>query len=630
MKLNIRRKLFLAFLGAAAVPLAMFVALTRSYIDRTRTSIDQEMVGAARLAFKTIDRRAGERLEALERAVEDLASDLFSPEPPEPPELPAPPKPPQATVKPKLPALPKDLDLEKLEAKLEAAAERIAAVVTREGKVARVLIRRQQRPLHSDERQIHRWRTQHPAVRGVKLLVDGKPSFSDLAPDYDLAGAPAAAALAGKEGDPVAFEDGERRFIAFKEADAALLVEYDPAALLDGVGLGHRGYALYVEADGRPRVAPDALETVRARFPLPALVAALPAMGELGHVSVGQVGWSVYHALPSERARSGLGGGARLVAFIPEEDLYAPIARFRLQVLAVIAGSIAIALLLAFFLSGRFVGAVEDLKRGVEALSRGELAQLETSSRDELGELMEGVNRAATAIAERQRKEEVEGWRRLVRVLSHEINNTLGPVKSVATTVRDQVSRRIGEGDAAEDLQLAFRLIVDRVDALAGFIAGYAELAKLPDPETAPADLNALARGAVAMLAEQAAARGVAVEEALDPELGTPRIDRAQVERVAINLVKNAVEAAAARVVVATAARGDAVELTVEDDGPGISPEARRHLFVPYFTTKPGGSGIGLALARQIVLAHGGTITAEERPGGGTLLRVVLPLGGRA
>ena len=69
------------------------------------------------------------------------------------------------------------------------------------------------------------------------------------------------------------------------------------------------------------------------------------------------------------------------------------------------------------------------------------------------------------------------------------------------------------------------------------------------------------------------------------------------------------------------------IELYVEDDGAGIAPEARAHLFVPYYTTKPGGSGIGLALARQIVLGHGGTIGAEERPSGGTLLRVVLPTG---
>ena len=74
-----------------------------------------------------------------------------------------------------------------------------------------------------------------------------------------------------------------------------------------------------------------------------------------------------------------------------------------------------------------------------------------------------------------------------------------------------------------------------------------------------------------------------------------------------------------------TAHVAGSLELTVRDDGPGISPEARRNLFVPYFTTKPGGSGIGLALARQIVVAHGGTITAERSASGGTLMRVVIP-----
>ena len=176
---------------------------------------------------------------------------------------------------------------------------------------------------------------------------------------------------------------------------------------------------------------------------------------------------------------------------------------------------------------------------------------------------------------------------------------------------------------------MAFRLIVDRVDSLSAFISGYAELAKLPDPVREPADLNRIVRGAVGMLRESAERRQLRLTESYDEDVDGAALDPMQVERVAINLIKNAVEAAppGGQVLVRTSRRAASVELTVEDDGPGIAAEARRHLFVPYFTTKKEGSGIGLALARQIVLGHGGTITAEDRAAGGTLLRVILPAG---
>jgi signal transduction histidine kinase len=225
----------------------------------------------------------------------------------------------------------------------------------------------------------------------------------------------------------------------------------------------------------------------------------------------------------------------------------------------------------------------------------------------------------ASALAERTRKEEVESWRRLVRILSHEINNTLGPVKSVASTVRDNLAPKL-EGETGEDLKSSFKLIVDRVDSLSSFISGYAVLAKLPAPEKVLSDLNEVVRGGVSILKN-----GVPIDEIYDQNVGLIPVDKEQIERVVINLVKNAIEAARARVVVRTERRGDMIEISVEDDGPGIAPEARTHLFVPYYTTKPGGSGIGLALARQIVLGHGGTVGTQDRDGGGTIVSVLLP-----
>jgi signal transduction histidine kinase len=224
------------------------------------------------------------------------------------------------------------------------------------------------------------------------------------------------------------------------------------------------------------------------------------------------------------------------------------------------------------------------------------------------------------------RRDEAESWRSLVRVVSHEINNTLAPIRSVAATLRTGLDKRLRADDAGADVDMALKLIVERVDALATFIDGYAEVAKHPEPTRRLTDVARLLGGASTLFAEEAGRRGVTLEVRAD-HAGSVEVDAQQLERVLVNLIKNALEAAprgsAVDVIAARVAGG--LEILVADAGPGISPEARRNLFVPYFTTKPGGSGIGLALARQIVVAHGGTITAERSPSGGTLMRVTMP-----
>jgi signal transduction histidine kinase len=286
-----------------------------------------------------------------------------------------------------------------------------------------------------------------------------------------------------------------------------------------------------------------------------------------------------------------------------------------------------LALVTALFLSGRFVADIERIRSAVVAFAAGDWRRLEKSSRDELGgALVDSINDMATAVAERMRRDEADSWRSLVRVVSHEINNTLAPIRSVAASLRAGLDKRLRDGDAGADADMALKLIVERVDALATFIDGYAEVAKLPEPTRRASDVERLVAGAAGLFAEEAERRGVTLDVRA-AGVGIVDLDAQQIERVLVNLIKNALEAsprgAAVEVMAARVAAG--VELIVADAGPGISAEARRNLFVPYFTTKPGGSGIGLALARQIVVAHGGTITAEHSLSGGTLMRVVLP-----
>jgi signal transduction histidine kinase len=296
-------------------------------------------------------------------------------------------------------------------------------------------------------------------------------------------------------------------------------------------------------------------------------------------------------------------------------------------VLLGVAATIVLAMLAALLLSGRFVSDVERIRAAVAAFAEGDWRRLEKSSRDELGgSLVDSINDMATKVAERMRRDEAESWRSLVRVVSHEINNTLAPIRSVAATLRNGLDKRLRPDDAGADVDMALKLIVERVDALSTFIDGYAEVAKLPEPTRRPTDVARLVGGAATLFAEEAGRRGVAIDVRAG-EAGAVDADAQQLERVLVNLIKNALEAAprgsAVDVIAARAAGG--VEILVSDAGAGISPEARRNLFVPYFTTKPGGSGVGLALARQIVVAHGGTITAERSPAGGTLMRVTIP-----
>jgi signal transduction histidine kinase len=411
---------------------------------------------------------------------------------------------------------------------------------------------------------------------------------------------------------------------------ATVLAELDVGQLFKSAAFGQEGRALLVDfKTGRPRLAADEAERVRRLLPgLDRLLAQRPENGETADVDDGHGRrYRIYAAVSAETSRLAILEGVGAVALMPIDEIYAPLARIRLRVLASVAATLVLAFLAAFLLSGRFVADIERIRSAVAAFAQGDWRRLEKSSRDELGgSLVDSINDMTTAVAERMRRDEAESWRSLVRVVSHEINNTLAPIRSVATSLRSGLEKRLRENDAGADVDMALELIVERVDALATFIDGYAEVAKLPQPDRRLTDVERLVTGATTLFAEEAERRGVALDVRA-ADVGAVELDAQQMERVLVNLVKNALEASprgsAVDVMAGRVAGG--LEILVADAGPGISPEARRNLFVPYFTTKPGGSGIGLALARQIVVAHGGTITAERSPSGGTLMRVLFP-----
>ncbi|MFL6301020.1 MAG: sensor histidine kinase [Terriglobales bacterium] len=205
------------------------------------------------------------------------------------------------------------------------------------------------------------------------------------------------------------------------------------------------------------------------------------------------------------------------------------------------------------------------------------------------------------------RTEEREAWQRITRVLGHELNNSLAPIKSIAGTLRSVTERQELPADWKSDVMRGLDVIIARSDSLARFMQGYTRLARLPSPTKKNIDVRELVTHA-------AAADGrLPVEMIAGPDAQL-QADREQLEQLLINLVKNAIDASLAtrgKVELGWEVADQKVKMYVRDEGEGITNSA--NLFVPFFTTKPQGSGIGLALSRQIAEAHGGTLTLENR-----------------
>jgi two-component system nitrogen regulation sensor histidine kinase NtrY len=223
-------------------------------------------------------------------------------------------------------------------------------------------------------------------------------------------------------------------------------------------------------------------------------------------------------------------------------------------------------------------------------------------------------------------EEERQAWKRLIQIMRHEINNSLTPIQSVSQTLQT----RIKQGSVPEqwqgDVQEGLEIIAARSEELGRFIASYSKLTRLPDPVFDKVDVPEWIRQVISPETRLK----VTVVPGPDAII---EADRGQLDQLLINLVTNAVEASLeanpdgnGEVVVGWQIEGQRLQVWIDDDGPGL--DEVRDVFVPFFTTKAKGSGIGLALSRQIAEAHGGYLTLENRPNAnGCRACLWLPIG---
>ncbi|MCU1274084.1 MAG: multi-sensor signal transduction histidine kinase [Bryobacterales bacterium] len=219
------------------------------------------------------------------------------------------------------------------------------------------------------------------------------------------------------------------------------------------------------------------------------------------------------------------------------------------------------------------------------------------------------------------REEELQAWQRLVRVLGHELNNSLTPIKSIAGSLENLVASDALPPDWQDDMRRGLAVISTRSESLSRFIGAYARLARLPRPTLAPLNVSHWVHRVV----------GLETRLQVNVQPGPDLVihgDADQLEQLLINLLRNATDAAletGGGVQVEWRKNASYIEIKVEDEGPGLSNTG--NLFVPFFTTKPGGSGIGLVLSRQIAEAHGGALTLENRrTGSGCEAKLRLPI----
>jgi len=242
----------------------------------------------------------------------------------------------------------------------------------------------------------------------------------------------------------------------------------------------------------------------------------------------------------------------------------------------------------------------------------------ETTTKDELHNLSAEMEEALQAFRRQTQSSfmdeaETQAWQKLISVLTHEIMNSIAPIISLSETLSDTAETpALPTEDEYKNMQQAMRIIHRRSKGLLSFVENYRKLTKIPEPVLQPIPLEPMLK----YLQQLMTASGINLSYSVYPQPLTLTADKSLVEQALINLIKNASEAGSAEqetiIDIKANKIGNEIHIIVSDNGKGISPQAIEKIFIPFYTTKPTGSGIGLSICRQVMLRHKGKISVQS------------------
>ena len=234
-------------------------------------------------------------------------------------------------------------------------------------------------------------------------------------------------------------------------------------------------------------------------------------------------------------------------------------------------------------------------------------------------------------------EQETAAWQKLIRVLTHEIMNSIAPISSLSSTVENMVlpfatgkkSAQDVDQDTILEIQGALQTINKRSTGLMNFVETYRSLTKIPEPNFAVVKMNDLIHNVNTLMRKDAERRNIRLTTSVEPGTIEVQIDEQMIEQVLINLIKNSIQALKGCLNAQIQIRGfynkrGRPTIQVIDNGPGILGDVIDKIFIPFFTTKQSGSGIGLSLSKQIMRLHGGTITAQSKPNEETIFNMTF------
>ena len=300
-------------------------------------------------------------------------------------------------------------------------------------------------------------------------------------------------------------------------------------------------------------------------------------------------------------------------------------------------GGLILAIIFGYISSRSFTRPIESLTLAADRLASGDFAtRVQYKGHGELENLIDTFNGMAQDLEDYRHKliesERLSAFTMMARKVAHEIKNPLTPIRIAMQDLRRAYAQTgdhtVNSSDPkfAEAFEQSTRTVLEEVQSLTRIVEEFSNFAKFPAPQMKTDDLNEIVRSILPLFAVEIQKGSIRLELAQSkiPIMA----DRDQIKRAAVNLIKNALEAIpqSGQVNIRTATADRKAHLTILDNGPGLSDSAKQNLFTPYFTTKPGGSGLGLVIVKRIISEHDGKIKIADQATGGTVAMIELPV----